>query len=168
MTKFTEKNLPHEKYGRIELPYELNDLESIIDFNTMRFHYDILHKNYEVGLMKILRGSRTEEKSEIEQQFPTLVKLMENLDKLPSEIREDVRFFGGGLLNHNFFFLNLTKFEPKRKNPEARISPELLKLIQEYIDRKHLSNHLSLKNLTNLEKLEKALIESALKVRGSG
>ena len=168
MTESTKRELPHEKYERIELPYELNQLEPIIDFNTMRFHYDILHKNYEVGLMKILRGNRTEEKSEIEQQFPTLVKLMENLDKLPSEIREDVCFFGGGLLNHNFFFQNLTKFEEKQKNPEARISPELLKLIQEYLAKKKLSNNLSLRSLTNLEKLGKALVESALKVRGSG
>lgn len=153
-----EKNtfLTFEKYERIVLPYQINDLERVVSSQTMYYHYNILHKNYEVRLLKTLRGSESEEKSEIEKQFSTLVKLMENLDRLPEEIREDVRFFGGGLINHNFFFAHLTKFKTQSKGYqfEKRIDFALLNLIRE--------------KFTNLEKLEEALVKSALQLQGSG
>ncbi|CFW93054.1 Superoxide dismutase [Mn/Fe] [endosymbiont DhMRE of Dentiscutata heterogama] len=137
-------------YQRIKLPYELNELEWVISFKTMYYHYNILHKNYEVKLLETLRGT------EIMEQFPTLENLMENLAQLPEEIKDDVRFFGGGLINHNFFFAHLTKFKPEQKERERteKISPDLLNLIQE--------------KFGSLEKLKKELVKSALKVRGSG
>ncbi|CAG8674812.1 10307_t:CDS:1, partial [Paraglomus brasilianum] len=94
----------------------------------------------------------------IEKQFPTLEELMENLEQLPEKIKDDVRFFGGGLINHNFFFAHLAKFDPKRKEHELeeKISPVLLNFIQEH------------KEFSDLEKLKKKLVESALKVKGSG
>ncbi|KLL04529.1 MAG: superoxide dismutase [Mycoplasmataceae bacterium RV_VA103A] len=137
-------------YQRIKLPYELNELEWVISFKTMYYHYNILHKNYEVKLLETLRGT------EIPEQFPTLENLMENLEKFPEEIKNDVRFFGGGLINHNFFFSHLVKFESEQKERERteKISPDLLNLIQE--------------KFGSLEKLKKELVKSALKVRGSG
>ncbi|CAG8732916.1 5958_t:CDS:2 [Ambispora leptoticha] len=117
----------------------------------MHYHYNILHKNYEVKLLETLRGRKIEEESKIEKQFPTLEELMRNLEQLPEEIKDDVRFFGGGLINHNFFFAHLTKFEPKRKEHELedKISPPLLNLIQE--------------KFTDLKELKKKLVKSALK-----
>ncbi|CAG8456962.1 27256_t:CDS:2 [Gigaspora margarita] len=114
----------------------------------MYYHYNILHKNYEVKLLETLQGT------EITEQFPTLEKLLENLEQLPKEIKNDVRFFGGGLINHNFFFLHLAPFKSDRKEYEAeeKISLTLLNLIQE--------------KFTNLEKLKKELVKSALRVRG--
>lgn len=132
-------------YKRIKLPYALNELEPIIYFKTMYYHYDILHKNYEVKLLETLRGT------ELEKQFPTPEKLLENLNNLPGEIKEDVRFFGGGLVNHNFFFAHLTKMN---ESTEKNISPEL----REMIEKKFLS----------LENLKRELINSALRIRGSG
>ncbi|CAG8453623.1 1145_t:CDS:2 [Racocetra fulgida] len=134
-------------YQRIKLPYELNELEWVISFKTMYYHYNILHKNYEVKLLETLRGT------EIMEQFPTLENLMENLEKLPEEIKDDVRFFGGGLINHNFFFAHLAKFESEQKERERaeKISPDLLNLIQE--------------KFGSLEKLKKELVKSALKVQ---
>src|SRR4051794_4433295 len=92
-------------YERIKLPYELNGLEPIISFKTMKYHYGVLHENYRIKLEETLKGA------EIEKKFLPLEKLVEkeNLDKLPDELREDVRFFGGGLINHNFFFIHLTE-----------------------------------------------------------
>ncbi|CAG8507274.1 7584_t:CDS:1 [Ambispora gerdemannii] len=132
-------------YQRIKLPYGLNELEPIIYFKTMYYHYNILHQNYETKLNEAVRGS------ELEQQFPTLEKLMENLEQLPAEIKEDVQFFGGGLINHNFFFTHLVKAS---KILEEKIGLELLGVIE--------------KKFTNLENLKKELVKSALKVRGSG
>ncbi|CAG8437474.1 6954_t:CDS:2 [Ambispora leptoticha] len=85
----------------------------------MYYHYEILHKNYEVKLGETLRGT------EIEKQFDTLEELMQNLENLPPEIKNDVRFFGGGLVNHNFFFTHLLK----KDNLEKKISNELLEAI---------------------------------------
>src|SRR4051812_11578564 len=132
-------------YERIKLPYELNELDPIISFSTMKYHYGVLHENYRIKLSEKLKGT------EIEKQFSSLEKLMENFNKLPDELREDVRFFGGGLINHNFFFIHLTEMS---KSLEENISQELLKIIE--------------KKFASLKELKKRLVENALKVRGSG
>nr|CAG8571278.1 5364_t:CDS:10 [Entrophospora candida] len=111
----------------------------------MYYHYNILHKNYEIKLNETIQGT------DLKEKFPSLEELMKNLDKLPAKIREDVRFFGGGLINHNFFFTHLT--EPNEKN-EEKISSELLEAIE--------------KEFTSLENLKRELVKSALRVRGSG
>ena len=135
---------PSYKYKRIKLPYELNDLEPYVYFKTMYYHYEILHKNYEVKLNETLRGTG------IEKQFDSLEELMENLENLPEEIKNDVRFFGGGLVNHNFFFTHLIK----KDNLEKKISSELLNAINNEFD--------------NLDNLKNRLLKNALKIRGSG
>jgi Fe-Mn family superoxide dismutase len=133
-------------YKRIELlPYDLNELEPIISFKTMKYHYGILHKNYEIKLNEALQGTG------IEKKFSSLEKLLENLEVLADELKEDVRFFGGGLINHNFFFTHLTKMS---ENSEKNINSELLKNIE--------------KNFTNFENLKKQLLKNSLKIRGSG
>nr|CAG8442452.1 7933_t:CDS:2 [Entrophospora candida] len=92
MTNHKETKLPlYEEYKRIELPYGLNDLEHIISYETMRYHYVILHKNYEDKLLKTLRGIKIKDKSKTEEDFPTLIKLLENLEILPEEINKDDR-----------------------------------------------------------------------------
>jgi Fe-Mn family superoxide dismutase len=134
-------------YRRIKLPYQLNELEPVIYFQTMQNHYIILHKNYEDKLNEILQ------RFELNEKFSSLKNLMENLEKVPIELREDVRFFGGGLINHNFFFTHLGKFHPNN-NTEGIINHNLLKKIQ--------------KNFSNLERLKKELIKNSLKIPGSG
>src|SRR5439155_14450907 len=144
MNKNTKKEKPFKEYKRINLPYELNELEPIIYFKTMYYHYEILHKNYETKLNETLRGT------EIEKQFASLEELMENLDKLPAKLKDDVRFFGGGIINHNFFFTHLAKFEANQKTSKNRRKDDfpLLNLIQE--------------KFTSLEKLKKELEKNAL------
>ena len=152
---------PKNKYQRTKLPYELNDLEPVISYQTMYWHYNFFHRNYEIKLNEILAGT------EIEKKYPNLENLMVNLNELPEEIKEEVRFFGGGLINHNFFFRHLTK--PNSLSAQSQIDPKLLKLIQELLQsRNQLENTLSLQDLSPLEKLKKELVKEALKVRGSG
>jgi len=132
-------------YKRIKLPYSLNGLEPIIFFNAMHYHYSVLHRNYELKLNETLKGI------EIEKEYSSLEKLMENLDNLPEKLKNDISFFGGGLINHNFFFANLTEMS---KSSEEIISEELMEIIK--------------KHFTNLENLKKNLVKNALKIRGSG
>jgi Fe-Mn family superoxide dismutase len=132
-------------YQRIKLPYKLESLEPFISSQTMYYHYEILHKNYEVKLNETLRGTG------IEQKYSSLEELMKKVEQLPLEIQGDVRFFGGGLSNHNFFFAHLSKNDLK---DERKINPSLLSLIRE--------------KFSTLENLKEELIKSALKIRGSG
>lgn len=149
------------KYQRVNLPYELNDLEPIVSYQTMYWHYNFFHRNYEIKLNEILAGT------EIEKKYSSLEDLMINLNKLPTELKEEVRFFGGGLINHNFFFRNLTK--PNSPAAQTPVDPKLLNLIQEFLQSQNrLTNVLSLQDLSPLEKLKKELVKEALKVRGSG
>ena len=110
----------------------------------MYYHYEILHANYETKLDEVLRGSK------LDEQFPTLEELMENLENLPADKKNDVRFFGGGLINHNFFFTHLIK----KDHWEKKISSELLNAINNEFGK--------------LDNLKKKLLESALKIRGGG
>jgi Fe-Mn family superoxide dismutase len=79
-----------------------------------------------------------------------LEELLKNLNQLPPELREDVRFFGGGLANHNLFFAHLLK----KDNLEKKIGSELLNAINN--------------EFGNLDNLKKKLLENTLKIRGSG
>ncbi len=149
------------KYQRIKLPYELNDLEPILSYNTMNWHYNFLHRNYEIKLNEVLQGI------EVEKDYPRLENLLTNLNRLPAELKEEVRFFGGGLLNHNFFFRHLVR--PNSLPTEPKINEELFTLIEQFLQKKNLlGNTLSLQDLSPLEKLKKELVKSALKIRGSG
>jgi Fe-Mn family superoxide dismutase len=117
----------------------------------MYYHYNILHKNYEIKLNEVIKGTK------LAEQFPTLEKLMENLTNLPIELQNDVSFFGGGLINHNFYFAHLIKMsldEKGKSQHENHISSELGQAIE--------------KKFVNLENLKKELVKNALKVRGSG
>ncbi|WNE41182.1 MAG: Superoxide dismutase [Mn/Fe] [Mycoplasmataceae bacterium] len=134
-------------YQKSKLYYELNELEPIISFKAMYYHYSILHKNYEIKLNELLKDT------DLFDKFPSLEQLMKNLDNLPIELKEDIRFFGGGLINHNFFFTHLTKFKSENK-PEIKINLTLLKLIQD--------------KFFSLDRLKKELVISSLKVKGSG
>ncbi|KLL01611.1 MAG: superoxide dismutase [Mycoplasmataceae bacterium RC_NB112A] len=149
------------KYSRIKLPYELNDLEPIVSYQTMYWHYNFFHRNYEIKLNETLIGM------EVEKDYPHLEKLMVNLDKLPSDLREEVRFFGGGLINHNFFFRHLAK--PNSAAAEPKIEEKLLNLMREFLqNQKLLGNALSLQDQSEWEKIKKELVKKSLKVRGSG
>lgn len=149
------------KYQRIKLPYELNELEPILSYNTMNWHYSFLHHNYEIKLNEVLQGV------EVEKDYLRLENLLTNLNRLPAELKEEVRFFGGGLLNHNFFFRHLAR--PNSPLTEPKINEELLALIERFLQKKNLlGNTLSLQDLSPFEKLKKELVKSALKIRGSG
>src|SRR5213080_3808279 len=107
-------------YQRIKLPYKLGSLEPIVSSQTMHYHYEVLHKNYEVKLNETLRGT------EIDKRYPSLEELMKNIKRLPLEFQEDVRFFGGWLVNHDFFFAHLTRMS---KKTERKINSNLLNLV---------------------------------------
>ncbi|MDI9507204.1 MAG: superoxide dismutase [Bacillota bacterium] len=83
------------------LPYDYDALEPYIDKETMHYHHDKHHQAYVDNLNKALANHP-------EFHHLTLEELLSNLEKLPAEIQTAVRNNGGGVYNHNLFWLAMT------------------------------------------------------------
>jgi Fe-Mn family superoxide dismutase len=79
-----------------DLPYGYDALEPHVDEATMRVHHDKHHVAYTTKLNGALEGT--------DFANHTIEELLQNLDKLPENIRTAVRNNGGGHLNHNLFW----------------------------------------------------------------
>jgi Fe-Mn family superoxide dismutase len=86
----------------ISLSYEYNSLEPYIDEETMRIHYNGHYKTYADKLTATLEGYDSLKKTHPEE-------LLKNLKNIPEEIRNAVKNFGGGFVNHNFLWSILKK-----------------------------------------------------------
>ena len=83
-------------YRLPDLPYAYDALEPVIDAETMRIHHRRHHAAYTRNLNATLEGTRL--------QGQPIERLLQNLDRLPPEMRESVRNNGGGYYNHTFFW----------------------------------------------------------------
>ena len=102
-------------YQRIDLDYELKDLEPHIPEKIMNDHYNGNHQGYENGLNSTLAKLVKDQREYIKNNCPELKNLLRNLNQLARElalspqIKEAIRFQAGGLINHNYFFWHLAK-----------------------------------------------------------
>lgn len=85
-----------------QLPFEYNALEPYMDEQTVRIHHGKHHQTYVDKLNAVLQNHP-------ELQQKTVEELLVGLKTLPKEIREGVQNFGGGHLNHSFFWQVLKK-----------------------------------------------------------
>ena len=76
-----------------ELKFETNALEPVIDQKTMEIHHQKHHGTYITNLNNALEGHAAFDTWSIED-------ILENLDKIPEDIRAAVRNNGGGHYNH--------------------------------------------------------------------
>ncbi len=88
-------------YTLPKLNYELDALEPYLDKETMALHYGKHHQTY----CDKLNGAL--------EKYPELAEkpaeeLLKDLSNLPEEIRKPVQNFGGGFVNHNFFWSIIT------------------------------------------------------------
>jgi Fe-Mn family superoxide dismutase len=79
------------------LPYAFNALEPHIDAKTMELHHDKHHKSY----VDKLNAAIAKQSSLASTPLP---QLLAALDKLPAEVRSDIRNNGGGHANHTMFW----------------------------------------------------------------
>lgn len=143
----------------IKLPYSYDALEPYISEETMKYHYDKYHRGYLASLKEILdkhpkvfTSYNFETKGELNRLLSNYCKLEDtcedkencNVKKLQSNIRQ----FGGGVINHNFFFSILGKDKPF--NAQSQIGKEIIARFESY------------------EKLSEAIINTALEIFGSG
>ncbi|MGL5915289.1 MAG: superoxide dismutase, partial [Culicoidibacterales bacterium] len=84
----------------IELPYAYDALEPHLDKETMAIHHGKHHATYVANLNLAL-----ENHPELAEW--SLEDLIKGLDKLPESIRMAVRNHGGGVYNHDFYWLSL-------------------------------------------------------------
>jgi len=98
-----------------KLNYRYSELEPYIDAQTMEIHYTKHHRAYVDNLNQALSDNT---------KFKSLgvSELLQNLDKLPEEIRQTVLNNAGGHVNHSFFWEIMS---PEEKSPEGKIK-ELL------------------------------------------
>ncbi|MCL2436867.1 MAG: superoxide dismutase [Clostridiales bacterium] len=80
-----------------DLPYAPNALEPYINEETIMVHHFTLHKKYVDQLNAIM------EKNPGYQEYG-LVELIQNVEKLPADIRTGVFRNAGGVLNHDYYF----------------------------------------------------------------
>jgi superoxide dismutase, Fe-Mn family len=79
-----------------DLPYLYEDLEPVIDAETMRIHHDRHHAAYVANLNAALEGT--------EWADLPVGQLLARLDELPEAKRGAVRNNGGGHANHSLFW----------------------------------------------------------------
>ncbi len=131
-------------YFRKTLNFKYDALEPFIDGETIKVHYEEHHKGYEDKLNLAVKGKNLEEK------YKTIEDLMKHYQEIEdSELKIKIREFGGGLINHNFFW-NILK---KDSEPLSEDS-ELLKKINE--------------TWNSLEEFKKEFKKEALSLFGSG
>ncbi len=101
------------KFEMIKLPYSFDALEPHLDAETMEIHYSKHHQTYLDKLNEVLA------------KYPDLSgsaeELLKNLKTLPVEEgdRKKIQNFGGGFVNHNFFW---SVMGPEKKIDEALVS----------------------------------------------
>jgi superoxide dismutase len=123
-------------YRRIELEefYPLRALEPYISYEIMNDHYHGNHKLYEKNLNSVLFQLEANQQENIKKNYPDLEKLLQNLEKLPfaPAVRTEIRFQGGGLVNHNLFFSHLASqiVSVEEKNKQELVSEDFLKALR--------------------------------------
>ena len=122
-----------------DLEDEYNSLEPYIDEQTMRIHHTKHHQTYIDKLNAALEKYP-------ELQNESAEELIKNLNKIPEDIKTQVRNHGGGHVNHSFWWPLLKK--------NVTISKGFLKIIEE--------------NFTSFDKFKELFSKSANSLFGSG
>lgn len=127
---------PEIIYQRINLDeyYPLHALEPHISQEIMDDHYNGNHKLYEKNLNLVLSQLEKREQENIKKNYPNLEKLLQDLEKLSFSplVKAEIRFHGGGLVNHNLFFSHLASqiISIEEKGRQERVSEDFLKTLK--------------------------------------
>ena len=130
------------KYQLPRLPYGYDELETLIDEQTMHIHHQKHHQSYVDGLNKTLE----EISGSFHPQYITTI--LSDLQSIPEDSRNKIKFFGGGFENHRLFWEIMNP--NGGGNPNGRLSDA----IDVYFD--------------NFEKFKKIFSDTSLSIEGSG
>ena len=85
-------------FKRDPLPYPANALEPHIDEATMKIHSEKHHEAYVTNLNSALEHA-------LDWQNKSIEEILQNLDKMPADIKGAVQNNGGGHYNHTHFWM---------------------------------------------------------------
>ena len=114
----------HYPFELQPLPYLYDALEPMIDMETMYFHHTKHLHTYIDQLNQALAPVP-------DYHSWSLERLLLNLKKLPAELQEQIKRYGGGVYNHEFYFESLT---PQETQPHGRFLEVLLLDLTYYQD----------------------------------
>jgi Fe-Mn family superoxide dismutase len=104
----------------MKLPFDFDSLEPEMDAKTVEVHYSKHHQAYVDKLNSVIGDSDLKDKD--------VEWILSNLDSVPSEIRQKVINFAGGVYNHNFFWSILGK----GKSPNGTVLENIEKKFGSY------------------------------------
>ena len=93
------------------LPYPYNDLEPDINSEVLSTHFDKHYKGYVNNLNNYLKESG------FNNELP-LEKIPTNIDIFPINLRGDILYNAGGVLNHELYFNSMN---PYKSNPKGNL-----------------------------------------------
>ena len=96
-------------YQLPSLPYNYQDLEPYIDTHTLGLHYNIHENNYLTKLNTLLKEDNYDFRYNMNE-------LIYHLNEFNDNLREDILYNLGGILNHNLYWQSMNK-KDKRKLP---------------------------------------------------
>lgn len=88
-------------YQKLNLDYPLSGLSPYINYEVLDNHYNYIYANY-VKLMNDLL-----QKSDYHYNY-SLKELVSNIDIFPLNIRGEILYYIGAVLNHNLYFYNIS------------------------------------------------------------
>lgn len=100
-----------------KLPYAFDALEPYMDAKTVEIHYSKHHQTYCDKLNLALEKHPALFDKKVEE-------LLVELDKMPTDIKTQIRNFGGGFVNHNVFWELMT---PKKTECSGKILHSIVK-----------------------------------------
>lgn len=89
-------------YQKITLPYQLSELSPFLSERTMKLHYDDLYLGYLNRLNRVL------EKNKFTYSYPK-EELFDRITDFPIQDRDDILYNAGGVINHEVYFLSISK-----------------------------------------------------------
>lgn len=88
-------------YKEIVLPYNYNDLEPYINTRTINIHYNKHYLGYLKKLNDLLNSVNFDYRY-------TKEELVKHIDEIPLNIRDDILYNLGGVLNHELYFYSIS------------------------------------------------------------
>jgi len=128
-------------YTILPLPYQYQDLEPFIDTHTVAVHYRKHLTNYLDKLNSLLKKANCTYKY-------TLPQVLNHINEYPSELREDILYNLGGVLNHDLYFRSISPIEDK--------------------DAKGMLKDQIIRQYGSMDNLKKQMKDHAMALKGSG
>ena len=110
-------------YQALKLDYPFSSLYPYLNYEVINVHYSNIYLNYVIILNKLLKINKY-------HYNYSLKELVFNIDIFPLDIRGEILYYLGAVLNHNLYFYNISN----KKNilPIGRIKEDIDKYFENY------------------------------------